>query len=210
MFSPSLFLSQSFFCLHLFLLLPYCNPMTFIIHPSHPASLFPPPTSLLSFCTSIPLSFTPFSNRPPLSGNLAEAKCFLLSLCRWDCNKACQWEVWVALSHALCLPSVNSLLHLSQTIPPIHASPLPPASLSSKDLCFYFSSLICLPFLPCFVLLLHETVLLDLSLKSLSLWFPCQRHFQEHDEEEQQQKTPPLIYNHTHAHTHAHTHSLCK
>lgn len=138
-----------------------------IIPSSHPASLSPPSPSLPPFFLLFDPSLLPFlSNCPPLSGDLAEAKCFLLSRCRWDCNKACQWEAWVALSHALCLPSVNSLLLLPPTIPP---SRLPPPPLTSKILCFYFFSLICLPFLPHFVVLLPETVLLDLSLMSPSL-----------------------------------------
>lgn len=37
--------------------------------------------------------------------------------------KACQWETWVALSHALCLPSVNSPQPLAPSLlppPPTH------------------------------------------------------------------------------------------
>lgn len=194
-FPPSVLLLQSLYCLHIsFLSLPFFNPMTSIIPPSHPASLFPPPPSLHFSCAAIPLSFPPFSNCPPLSGDLAEAKCFLLSLCRWDCNKACQWEVWVALSHALCLPSVNSLLHLPPTIPPSPANPppvhhsLPRSSAFISPLsfvCLFFPISSCSYTKPC--------SLTCLSCLSLSLWFPCQRHFQEHDEEEQQQKTPLLI-----------------
>lgn len=65
--------------------------------------------------------------------------------------KACQWETWVALSHALCLPSVNSppqALALSPlnsphpTPPPHNPPPLSPL-LSSPS----FSSLDC-HFLP--------------------------------------------------------------
>lgn len=166
--------------LHLF----FCNSKTSII----PSSLsFPFSTSTL--CSPFfPLLFRSLFILmclcAAMSGDLAEAKCFLLSRCRWDCNKACQWEAWVALSHALCLLTVNPP-------PPSLSTPaLPP--LSSKILCLYSSFLICLPFLPHFILLLPEIVLLDLRLMSLSLslWFPCQRHFQGHDEEEQQQETP--------------------
>ena len=123
--------------------------LSLYLHPFLPA---------LSLCSSLPPSL---SNCPPLSGDLAEAKCFLLSRCRWDCNKACQWEAWVALSHALCLPSVNSLQPTTTLPIPVPSNPSARRSLP-KTLCFYsppththththtHHRLICLPFLPSF------------------------------------------------------------
>lgn len=126
-----------------------------------PSSRSTPPSFITPFLLHFnpSLSFPSSHNHPRLSGDLAEAKCFFLFRCRWGCNKACQWEAWVALSHALCAPSVNSL----QPPPLIPANPLTHHSLP----CFYFSSLICMPFRPHFALLLPETVLFDMSLLSL-------------------------------------------
>lgn len=111
-----------------------CSVMFFYFPPFFPicclmTSIIPVPSLLVS--TSDPFFF-PFalrsltaspSNCPPVSGHLAEAKCFLLSRCRWDCNKACQWKLWVALSHAPCLlcvgltkPLVPFLLDLHQLV----------------------------------------------------------------------------------------------
>lgn len=68
----------------------------------HTSTLCPSFLSALQF-------LSPFPSSPNQSPDLAEAKCFFLFRCRWGCNKACQWEARVALSHALCAPSVNSL-----------------------------------------------------------------------------------------------------
>ena len=179
--------------------------LSLYLHPFLPA---------LSLCSSLPPSL---SNCPPLSGDLAEAKCFLLSRCRWDCNKACQWEAWVALSHALCLPSVNSLQPTTTLPIPVPSNPSARRSLP-KTLCFYsphththththtppphlsaFSSLISPRFHP-------KPMLLDLSLMSLYLsGFLANGTFREHDEEEQQQETPPLHITATHKHIWTHT-----
>lgn len=162
--SSSPFFLLSLYLLLLLLCLPFLQPHDFncpLLPPSLPVSLPPP----FSPCSSHPPSL---SNCPPLSGNLAEAKCFLLSRCRWDCNKACQWEAWVALSHALCLPSVNSLQPTNHHPPlPIPSNPSTRRSLP-KMLCFYpppprlpththtTASFVCL-FFPHFALLSPET-----------------------------------------------------
>lgn len=156
------------------------NPLTSTIPSSHSTSLSPlHPLSFLSFCNP---SFLPLlSNCPRLSGDLAEAKCFFLFRCRWGCNKACQWEAGVALSHALCFPCVNSLQLLL-----LPANPQP-TTLIHALICPL--SLVChlFPILSCSYLKLRSlTCFLCLF---LCLWFPCQRHFREHDEE-QQQETP--------------------
>ena len=121
---------------------------------SHPTSLSPAPPfclSFLSFSLSFPSSQTV---RCLLSGDLADSKCLFLFRCRWDCNKACQWEAWVALSHAFCFPSILPLIP-SPATPLIHAFfPLSDFSAVSSPILF--------PSHP-------KTVLIDFSLMSLSL-----------------------------------------
>lgn len=84
-------------------------------------------------------------NRPPLSGDSAETKCFLVSLCRWDCNKACRQEAWVALSHALCLPSLTpSSISLHCPTSHRHSPPGLCAFIFTLSLlCLFFSILSC-------------------------------------------------------------------
>lgn len=84
--------------------------------------------------------------------------------------KACQWETWVALSHALCLPSVNSPQPLAPSPLP---APNPPA------LCPLFLFLISLPFFATF---------------SLPLCF-----FQRCNNEEQQQELHTHAHTHASA-----------
>lgn len=122
----------------------FLNFLTLIIPSSHLASHSSPLLSSLFFLLLSPCSLA--CSCPPVSGDLAEAKCFLLSRCRWDCNKACQWEAWVTLSHALCLLSVNSVLHpshLPHSPPRFSAFIFPPSFVclfSPISFCSYLKS----------------------------------------------------------------------
>lgn len=140
------------FFLHQSVLPPLTLMTSFLQPPCHHLILV-----LLLLCPSLLLLLL---NRLPLSGDSAETKCFLVSLCRWDCNKACQQEAWVALSHALCLPSLTPS---SISFHPLTSHHHSPPGLYTFNFYFFIS----LSFPLNFVLLLFNTALLDLCLMLL-------------------------------------------
>jgi len=133
--------------------------------------LFPtqPPCLLLLLQ---PLSLLPFCSSPSLPLNLASTvrrlglgKVLFAVSAGGTVIKLVSGRHGVALSHTLCLPSVNSLHSLPQTISPItaphHRSP-------PRSSAFIFHLSFVRLFFPHFVSLSPKTVLLDFSL-SLSL-----------------------------------------
>lgn len=86
-----------------------------LLHFLNQISIFP---SLLAFfSTSIPLSAS--HTVLPCQVTWLRLSAFFCFTAGGAVIKACQWETWVALSHALCLPSVNS--------PQPSPSPSPPS-----------------------------------------------------------------------------------
>lgn len=86
--------------------------------------------------------------------------------------KACQWETWVALSHALCLPSVNSPQPLAPSL--LTPPPQPTTSLSSLS----FSHLIAI-FLPLFLhvcVFSRDAIMRNSSKRCTHMHAPMQAH----------------------------------